>query len=144
MTLPDPDTYPDLYALLLPKRFMAWCIDLLITLLLVLVVVLLTAFLTLFIFPLVWFAVAVAYRTVSVARWGATPGMLMMAIKLRGLDGQRPDQTTALWHSALYALQMSFVLPQIASVAMMMTTRYKQGLNDWLTGTVVVGRYIER
>lgn len=144
MTLPDPDTYPELYDHLLPKRFVAWCIDLLATLLLVLVVLVLTAFLTLLIFPLIWGAVAVAYRTVSLSRWGATPGMMMASIKLRRLDGQRPDTTLALWHSALYALQMSFVVPQIISVAMMLTTRYKQGLNDWLLGTTIVGRYLER
>lgn len=140
--LPDPDDDPGFYADLIPKRFLAWVIDLVITLLLFAIVLALTAFLAVFIFPLVWMAIAIAYRTVMLSRYGATAGMWIAALQWRSLDGRRPDSTLALWHSVIYALSMTFVLGQIASVTMMLVTPYRQGLNDWVLGTTIVNRYL--
>ena len=141
--LPDPHDNPDFYDHLMTKRLLAWVIDLALTLILVVLAIVLSAFLLLFIFPLAWAAVAIAYRTVSLSRWGATPGMMVAAIKLRRLDGRRPDPMLAFQHSALYALQMGFVFPQVVSVVMMLSTPYRQGLNDWLLGTTIINRYDE-
>jgi hypothetical protein len=51
---------------------------------------------------------------------------------------------TCLWHSVIYSASMVFVLPQIGSVALMLTTPYKQGLNDWFLSTTMVNRFHER
>ncbi len=66
--------------------------------------------------------------------------MLVAAIRLRRLDGRAPDAVLCLWHSVIYALGMVFVAPQIASVAMMMVTPYRQGLNDMILGTTMINR----
>ena len=143
MSLPHPEDDPAFYDHLIAKRFLAWVIDLLVTALLTLLVIVLTLGLAALVFPLVWAVIAVAYRTVMLTRYGATVGMLVAAIRLRRLDGSRPDPTLCLWHSAIYAGTMAFVVPQVASVALMLTTPYKQGLNDWLLGTTLVNRFIE-
>ena len=143
MSLPDPYYDPGFYDHLIAKRFLAWAIDLTVTIDLVLVVITLTAFLAVMIFPIIWTAVSIAYRTVMLNRYGATLGMLVAAIKLRQLDGTRPDSTVCLWHSVIYSFTMMFVVPQIGSVALMLITPYKQGLNDWLLGTTLVNKYLE-
>ncbi|MCB1390914.1 MAG: RDD family protein [Rhodobacteraceae bacterium] len=140
MSLPDPLDDPRFYDHLVAKRFLAWVIDLLLTLVMVVLALAATGFLAIFIFPLVWSAVAIAYRTVMLTRYGATAGMWIAAVEWRGLDGRRPPRETALTHSILYAVSMTFVVPQIASVTMMLLTRYRQGLNDWILGTTVLNR----
>lgn len=140
--LPDPLDDPEFYSDLLPKRFLAWVIDLVLTLVIFALVIVLSGFLALFIFPLVWMAIAIAYRTVMLTRYGATAGMWIAALQWRRLDGRRPDEGLAFWHSAIYAVSMTFVLGQIASVALMLVTPYRQGLNDWILGTTIVNRYL--
>lgn len=143
MSLPHPYDDPGFYDHLIVKRFLAWCIDLMITIVLVLLALAATAFLAVLLLPLVWVAVAIAYRTVMLTRYGATLGMMIAAINLRHLDGTRPDPTTCLWHSVLFSLTMLFVVSQIGSIALMFVTPYKQGLNDWLLGTTLVNRFLE-
>jgi RDD family. len=140
--LPDPYDYPDFYEDLLPKRFLAWVIDLVLTLLLVVVALAMTGFLALLILPLVWMGVAITYRTLMMSRFGATAGMLVAALEWRRLDGRRPDATLALWHSTIYALSMTFIMGQLMSVILMLLTPYKQGLNDKILGTTIVNRYL--
>jgi len=143
MSLPHPDDDPAFYDHLMVKRFLAWSIDLMITIVLVMIVLALTAFLAALFLPVIWSAIAIAYRTVMLSRYGATLGMMVAAIKLRRLDGTRADDTTCLLHSVIYAASMIFVVPQIGSVALMLITPYKQGLNDLLLGTTLVNRFIE-
>ncbi|HPD92361.1 MAG: RDD family protein [Rhodobacter sp.] len=144
MSLPHPEDDPAFYDHLIAKRFLAWVIDLLVTALLTLLVIVLTLGLAALVFPLVWAVIAVAYRTVMLTRYGATAGMLVAAVRLRRLDGRRPDSTLCLWHSALYSGSMIVFPVQIASVAMMLTTPYRQGLNDWILGTTILNDYVER
>lgn len=143
MRLPDPEFDPAFYDHLIAKRFLAWIVDLLITLVLMLVVIVATAFIAALIFPLVWAAIAITYRWVMLTRYGATAGMMVAAIKLRHLDGRRADSGTCLIHSVIYAFTMMFVVTQIGSVALMLTTPYKQGLNDWILGTTLINRFFE-
>lgn len=143
MTLPDPRLDPAFYDNLIAKRFLAWIIDLVITLVLMILVIVGTLFLAAFIFPLVWAVIAVCYRWVMLARFGQTAGMMVASIKLRHLDGRRADSGTCLIHSVIYAFTMMFVVTQIGSVALMLTTPYKQGLNDWILGTTLINRFNE-
>ena len=143
MTLPHPEDDPRFWEHVPQKRFLAWLVDLAVTLVIVLVLVVASAGLVLFLLPVVWSAVAVGYRWVMLGRYGATLGMLLVALRLRHLDGRRPAPEVCLWHAGLHALSMVFVLPQILSVGMILTTPWRQGLNDWLLGTTIVNKPID-
>jgi uncharacterized RDD family membrane protein YckC len=140
MRLPDPAHDPAYYADLLPKRFLAWCVDVVVTLVALVLVLILTVGLAALIFPLIWAALAIAYRYVMLVRYDATLGMMLAAIRLRRLDGTRPSPTTCFWHAAIYSGAMATVMGQIASVALMVTTPYRQGLNDLILRTTMVHR----
>ena len=84
MTLPHPEDDPRFWEHVPPKRFLAWLVDLAVTLLVVLVLVFLSAGLALFLLPIVWSAVAVTYRGLMLGRYGATLGMLLVALRLHG------------------------------------------------------------
>ena len=143
MSLPDPARDPEFYRALMVKRALAWAVDFGITLVLVLGVLVLTLFVAAFIFPLVWVTVSVAYRWVMLSRYGATAGMMLMAIKLRRLDGRRADSTLCLIHALIFSAAMITVIGQILSVALMLITPYRQGLNDLILGTTVINRFTE-
>ncbi|KPQ08416.1 MAG: RDD family [Rhodobacteraceae bacterium HLUCCA12] len=143
MSLPDPAHAPDLYRDLILKRFIAWCVDLVVTLVLVAAIVLLTAFVGLFFLPILWIAVSVTYRAVMLANHSATLGMMLAAIRLRHLNGHRPDPMTCLWHAVIFLASMASVVGQIASVGLMLITPYRQGLNDVVLGTTMINRYLE-
>ena len=142
MRLPDPQDHPEIYEHLIAKRFLAWVIDVAITLTLVLVVLVLTLGLALILSPFIWAAISIAYRTTMLNRYQATLGMLVASTRLYHLDGRKPDHRTTLLHSITYSATMAMILPQIGSIALMLNTPYKQGLNDWLLGTTIVNRYI--
>jgi len=143
MKLPDPAYEAEFYRDLILKRFVAWVVDLLITLVLVAVVVLMTVFIGLFFLPVLWITISVAYRTVMLSNYGATLGMMLAAIKLRHLDGRRAEPVTCLWHAVIFSASMASVFGQIVSVALMLTTPYRQGLNDVILGTTLINRYLE-
>ena len=138
--LPDPDLLPEFYALVPLKRLMAWVVDGVLIFLLTGLVLVFTALLTVWILPLLYVAVNVAYRTVTLARWSATPGMALMAVELRDARGARLDPVLALLHTLVYMAASALVLPQIASVALMLITPRKQGLGDLLLGTAMLNR----
>lgn len=138
MKLPDPALDPGYYSDLLPKRLLAWVVDLAVTLAAVLAVMLLTLFLAVLAFPLVWAAIAIAYRYVLLTRYQATLGMMLTGLELVRLDGARPQPVINFLHAAIYSAAMATVVGQIASVAMMLTAPYRQGLNDLLLGTTMV------
>lgn len=140
MRLPDPARDPGYYADLVPRRALAWVVDVLVTLALLLAVLVLTLLIAAFAFPLVWIAIAIAYRYVMLTRYDATLGMMLAGLRLRRLDGSRPEPVRILWHAALYSAAMATVVGQIASVALLLTTPYRQGLNDLILGTTMVHR----
>ncbi|SDX50256.1 RDD family protein [Roseicitreum antarcticum] len=140
MTLPDPEFQPEFYADVPAKRLIAWLIDSLATIVLTLIPIVLTLFIGIFFLPLLYIAVGLAYRTVTISLYGATPGMLLTALKLRRLDGSRPDAMLAFAHSALYSFALSVIVLQIVSVAMMLLSPQKRGLHDQILGTAVLNR----
>lgn len=141
--LPDPEHEPGLYSDLILKRFIAWVIDLVITFAITAVIVVLTVFVGLFFLPLLWIVVSVTYRTVMLTNYSATPGMLLVALRLRHLDGRRPEPVICFWHAVLFSGTMATVLGQIVSVGLMLITPYRQGLNDLILGTTMINRYLE-
>jgi uncharacterized RDD family membrane protein YckC len=140
MTLPDPAHQPEFYADIPWKRSAAWAIDLVITLGLTIVALLATALLTLLILPLLYGAVSIAYRTVMLSRYGATVGMMVMAIKWRHLNGARPDAMTALIYCAAHTGMWTMFPLQIASIVTILLTPYRQGLHDMMLGTTMLHR----
>lgn len=138
--LPDPDMHSEFYADTSSKRFVAWVIDSGFIFLLTLIAVPFTAFTGLFYFPLLWLAVGLAYRIVSLARYSATPGMAIMAIELRRQDGTRFDLGTAAGHTAIYTLAFTSFLAQVISVVLMLSSSRGQGLPDHILGTAAINR----
>lgn len=141
--LPHPDHEPGLYRDVVLKRFLAWLIDLVITFAITAAVVIMTVFLGLFFLPLLWIVVSVTYRTVMLSNYSATAGMLLVALRLRHLDGSRPGPVVCLWHAALFSLTMATVLGQIVSVGLILITPYRQALNDLILGTTMINRYLD-
>lgn len=138
--LPDPDRQPEFYRDVAPKRFVAFVIDTVIIFALSLIGVLLTAFTALFFFPLLLAVIGFAYRAVTIAQRSATPGMRLMALEFRTLEGQRLDTRLAVLHTA--GLTISFLIPiiQVVSVILMLTQARGQGLSDLALGTVALHR----
>lgn len=143
--LPDPEVQPEFYDWVPLKRLLAWAVDVAATLAITLLALGLFALsvvglLAFFVIPGLFLLIGLAYRTVTIARLGATPGMALAALRLRRLDGTRPDLTLAFLHSLGYTLSTMFVFPQILSVALMVVGRSGQGLSDMILGTAVLNR----
>ncbi len=140
MALPDPQLQPEFYADVTVKRGIAFVVDVIVITALVLVVVVLTAFTGVFILPLLFGAVGLGYRIVTLANGSATLGMRLMAIEFRRHDGETFGMPDAVWHSLGFTLSLMLPLLQLASVVMMLTGARGQGLTDMMLGTVALNR----
>ena len=140
--LPDPDYDADLYRDVLSKRLIAWGIDVVLISVIVALMTVLSLFIALLFLPFVYFCVSFVYRWLTITAGSATPGMRLMAIELRGRDGQPLDATTALLHTVGYAISVVTFPLQLVSVVMMLTTPRKQGLTDSVFGTAAINRVI--
>ncbi len=138
--LPDPLDQPEFYADVPIKRGVAWVIDVILISLMVGILVLVTAGIGLFFIGFLYILVGFSYRVLSLAGGSATLGMRLVAIELRRHDGTRFDMGTAILHTLGYMLSTSFVLPQLASIALMLTTPRGQGLTDMVLGTAAINR----
>jgi len=139
-SLPDPDRHAEFYADVPLKRGIAWLVDMLLIGLLTAVVVPFTGFLALLFIGGLFLVVNFLYRWVTLARGSATPGMRLVAIELRDVQGQDLGTTLAFAHTLGYSLSMAFVFPQLISVALMLLSNRKQGLTDLVLGTVAINR----
>lgn len=137
---PDPDTQPEFYRDVPVKRFVAWFVDTILVVLLCLLILPFTAFTGIFFFPFLMLVVGFVYRVVSIANGSATLGMRLVAIEFRTATGARFDFTMALWHTTAFTFSCAFVLIQIGSIVLMLTSPRAQGLTDHMLGTVAVNR----
>ncbi|MGP9790443.1 RDD family protein [Roseinatronobacter sp. NSM] len=140
MILPDPELQPEFYADVPLKRVGAWAIDLVVTLAITLVGLVMTLFVSLFFLPVLFATASIAYRTIMLARYGATFGMMATALKWRRLDGRAPDVMTAFWYSAMHAGMWTVLPLQAASMVMILLTPYRQGLHDFVLNTTMLHR----
>ncbi|MBR3371850.1 MAG: RDD family protein [Rhodobacteraceae bacterium] len=140
MTLPDPELQPEFYADVPLKRVGAWAIDLVVTLAITLVGLVMTLFVSIFFLPVLFATASIAYRTIMLARFGATLGMMATALKWRRLDGRTPDVMTAFWYSAMHAGMWTVLPLQAASMVMILLTPYRQGLHDFVLNTTMMHR----
>lgn len=138
--LPDPQLQPEFYADVPLKRLIAWLMDTVLVLLVSLLIVPFTAFTALFFFPVLFSVVGFFYRWVTLSTRSATWGMRLASVELRRADGQRFDAGTAAMHTLLFTVFSGFVLPQIASAALMLMGPRAQGLHDLMLGTAAVNR----
>lgn len=138
--LPDPDRHADFYRGVAVKRGLAWVIDAVATMAITALIVPFTAFTALFFLPLLFFVVNFVYRVACLANTSATPGMWLTGIEFRKLDGDRLDTGTAIAHTMGTMVTWGFVLPQAASVLMMLLGPRGQGLSDLVLGTAAINR----
>ena len=138
--LPDPDRDAAFYADVPAKRLVAWVIDALVVLAFTLLAIPLTLFTALFFLPVLWLVLSFAYRTVTIARGSATWGMRFMGIELRNRRGERFGLPEAAAHTAIYTMCMSFLLPQVVSVVLMLTTPRAQGIPDLVLDSAALNR----
>jgi uncharacterized RDD family membrane protein YckC len=139
-TLPDPDHQAEFYADVPIKRALAWVVDAILIAIVTMVVVPFTLFLSLFFLPALYLTISFLYRTISLARHSATPGMRLMAIEFRDRTGAKFDLGTAFLHTLGYTLTISTLLPQLLSMGLMLTTARGQGLSDLVLGTVAINK----
>lgn len=138
--IPDPQTQPEFYADIPVKRLIAFGIDTVVILVLCVLILPFTAFTGIFFFPLLMLMVGFAYRTATLSRWSATPGMRLVAIEFRTSSGAHFDPAMAMLHTGLFSASFVILPVQIASVMFMATTPKAQGLSDLFLGTVAVNR----
>ncbi len=142
--LPDPDYHAEFYRDVPMKRLIAWFIDTVLIALVVLLIVPFTAFVALFFLPMVFLAVSFMYRWVTLTSGSATWGMRLMAIEFRRHDAARFDALTAFLHTLGFTVSISMVIPQLISIALMVTGARAQGLSDMALGTVALNRAAQR
>jgi len=138
--LPDPDAQPEFYEGVPTKRLLAWCADALLIFLISAVLVPFTAFTALFYFPGLAMVVAFLYRSVTLARGSATPGMRLMGIEFRNFRGERFDAGTAVLHTALYTVWVATMVLQLVSVALMLGSSRRQSLSDMILNSAAINR----
>ena len=140
MHLADPDTQPQFYASVAPKRFLAWVIDTIIVVVLCVIIVPFTGFLGLFVFSFLLLVVGFLYRLMTIASGSATWGMRMMAIELRAADGGRFDTSLAFWHTLGYSISWAFPILQVISIVLMVISPRGQGLTDHILGSTMLNK----
>jgi uncharacterized RDD family membrane protein YckC len=138
--LPDPDFQAEFYADVPLKRALAWIADMVLIAMLTLVIIPFTAFTAVFFLPVLFLTVGFTYRVWALAARSATPGMRLMAIEFRDRTGRKFDLGTAFLHTLGYTMTIATIMPQLLSIALMLTTARRQGLSDIVLGTVAINR----
>jgi uncharacterized RDD family membrane protein YckC len=145
--LPDPERDSQFYAGVQSRRLVAWAVDVTVILLvgvpLALVIGVMTLGIGFAIFPLILMGVGFVYRIITIANRSATWGMRIMGIELRRHDGTRFDLGTAVMHTAIYTFCIGVVLLQLASMLCMATTRFGQGVPDFMLRTTMINRPVD-
>jgi uncharacterized RDD family membrane protein YckC len=145
--LPDPEHDRQFYQGVPARRLVAWFVDVALVLLVGIPLAVVFGLVTLGfgfpLFPFILAAVGFVYRTATIAGGSATWGMRFTGIEFRRGDGTRFDFTTALLHTLLYLVCMSFFVLQLISCATIVGSRHRQSLGDMLLGTTAINRPAE-
>jgi uncharacterized RDD family membrane protein YckC len=81
---------------------------------------------------------ALYYVAYTGGRRSATPGMRLLGVELRGVDGGRPGYLQSAVRTLLYYATLTILTPLVLIVIPF--NRRRRGLHDFLSGTVVVNR----
>lgn len=138
--LPDPDKDPQFYDGVCFKRLLAWCVDVIIVALLTLGMIVLTLGTGVFIFFLLFLIANIGYRIFTLMRNSATVGMYLTGIEVRNGQGDKLSTSQATVHTLLYIIFAASVFPLILSCAMMVFSRYGQGIHDFILHTTIINR----
>lgn len=138
--LPDPVLQAEFYADTSVKRLLAWVIDTIVIAGLSILVSLLTFGIGFFVFFGIMFLVGFAYRVITLSNRSATWGMRLTAVEFRQANGQTFDLSTAFLHTLGFYVSFSFILLQVISMVLMVTSERAQGLSDHVLGTVAINR----
>ncbi len=130
-----------LYADVAPCRLLAWGIDTVAIAMITALLIPLTGFIALFFLGGLYLAISFLYRWLGLARASGTFGMRVMGLTLRDAQGGPVDGLTAFLHTLFYTLSVTFVFPQVISVALMAFSRQHQGLSDIVLGTRLVNAH---
>lgn len=145
--LPDPEHDHQFYDGVPGRRLAAWVIDVVIILGIGVPVGLIFGVVTLglgfLIFPFVLAAVSFLYRVMTISGRSATWGMRVMGIELRRHDGTRFELGSAFLHTTAYMVSVGFVVVQAISCAAMLTTRYGQGIPDFILRSAAINTPVD-
>jgi uncharacterized RDD family membrane protein YckC len=142
--IPDPLVFPELYEELLPRRVLAYFIDLVCIGLIMAVAGIGFVVLWLLSFgllgPVLWFLfglIPLAYHTLLLGGpRSATLGMRCFDLELRSVTGERPGLLQALAQTALFYITIGLTCSLILLVALF--NRRRRTLHDMLAGTVMI------
>lgn len=138
--LPDPEMDSQFYDKVPTRRLVAWVFDGIITFGISFLIGVFTIGIGFFVFPLLWLAVGLIYRTITISSRSSTWGMRMVGIEFRNKDGQKLSSGTALAHTLIFTIGTGFFLVQIVSIVLILTSRYGQSVQDMILGTTAINR----
>lgn len=139
-SLPDPEFDQAFYDGVPAKRLFAWIVDVIIVTTVTFALGLFTLSLLWWVWPLVFVTVDLVYRIGTIASGGATLGMRLMSIELRGPTGAYLTRGEAVVHTLLYMVAMGFVVLQAISILMIVIGARHQALHDLLIGSAAINR----
>ena len=140
--LPDPEMDSQFYDKVPSRRLVAWVFDGIITFAITFLIGVFTVGLGFFIFPFIWLVVGLIYRTITIASKSSTWGMRLVGIEFRDKKGQKFTTGLALAHTLIFTVATGFFLVQIASIVLILTSRYGQSVQDMILGTTAINRPI--
>lgn len=140
----EQERYPALFAEIMPKRLIAFAIDMVIVIVLMLPVLLavlvlgvLTFGLGWVLFPFVFGVVGLGYLALTLGGANsATIGMKAVGIELRTIGGQKMYPLLAALHGLLFWASVSLLTPLVLIVALL--NPRNRLLHDMLLGVVMV------
>ncbi len=138
--LPDPIVDAQFYEAVPFKRLLAWVIDTILVTLVAAATVLATLGLGAFVFPVILFAINIAYRIFTISRSSATLGMQMTGIEIRNKQGNKLSLEEAAWHTGTYTVVALIFITLAISMIMMLVNKRGQGLHDYFLGTTAINR----
>jgi len=138
--LPDPEMDSQFYDKVPTRRLVAWVFDGIIIFGITLLIGFFTVGLAFFIFPLIWLAVGLIYRTITISSKSSTWGMRMVGIEFRDKDGQKFSSGLAFAHTLIFTIGTGFFFVQIVSIVLILTSRYGQSVQDMILGTTAINR----
>lgn len=138
--LPDPELDSQFYENVPTRRLVAWVFDGIITFGMSFLIGVFTIGLGFFVFPLLWLAIGLIYRTITIASTSSTWGMRMVGIEFRDKSGHKLSTGVALAHTLIFTIGTGFFLVQIISMALILSSRYGQSIQDMILGTTAINR----
>lgn len=147
MAAPDPVLDSQFYAGVPTRRFVAFCIDVVIVFVVWVAVLLVGLALTVVTLglgaPIAVLAASVTdflYRWLTLAEGSATLGMRLTGIEIRDGTGSRLDPVMAFLHVGGFYVSLFFVPLLVIGWILMAATPHRRMLHDIVLGTVAINR----